>query len=61
MGELEQLERWLAEEKAALVTKAVSLIHDDAPKNRFSMLAGDLRRIEEVEMKIGLIKREREP
>ena len=61
MADVRQLEKFLQEERQECVSAAMALISEDAPKNKFSILAGRLREIENVEAKIASMKREEEP
>lgn len=47
--------------KSDLVGETLKLIGEDAPKNRFSIVAGKLRMIEDVESEIGILKNARNP
>lgn len=61
MADVRDIERFLEEEKKECVDQALKFIHEDAPKNKFSIVAGRLREIENVEAKIAAMKREEEP
>lgn len=58
LDNLTDIERWANEEKTSVVNQIIALIHEDAPKNKFSILAGRLRLIEDLESKIESIRRE---
>lgn len=54
-----ELRKDLDERKAALVDEVLRLIREDAPKNKFSILAGRLRAIEDTEAKISQLMQEK--
>ena len=53
-----QLQMWMEEQKKDLMNAALELIREDAPKNKFSVISGKLKMIEDVESQIVVIKRE---
>lgn len=57
MSIVADLRRDLDERKRGLVTEALKLIREDAPKNKFSILAGCLREIEATEAKISQLEK----
>lgn len=61
MADIYILEQFLLDEKKDCTEQALKLIHEDAPKNKFSIVAGRLREIENVEAKIASMKRDEEP
>lgn len=48
--------KFLEEEEKGLVSMAMKLIKEDAPKNKFSIVAGKMAMIEEVRAKIESIQ-----
>ncbi len=61
MPELERLESYLKEIRQQLIERVMKLISEDAPKNKFSIVTGELKMVEEVESQIDVIKRDRDP
>jgi hydrogenase maturation factor len=59
--ELERLESYLKEIRQQLIERVMKLISEDAPKNKFSIVTGELKMVEEVESQIDVIKRDRDP
>jgi len=59
--ELERLESYLKEIRQQLIDRVMKLISEDAPKNKFSIVTGELKMVEEVESQIDVIKRDRDP
>jgi hypothetical protein len=55
-----KLKEYLKSEKDSISGQVVTLIHDDAPKNKFSVFAGRLRMIEDVEAEMASIERDLE-
>lgn len=47
-----ELMKWLEEERKGFVDTAMTLIREDAPKNKFSVVTGKLLMIEDVETKV---------
>lgn len=55
---LAELMRFSDEMEAELVQEIMKLITEDAPKNKFSVITGKLRMIEQYKLKIDAIDRE---
>lgn len=46
------LKAWLEQEKEGCVNSITKLIEDDAPKNKFAIVTGRLRALEDMETEI---------
>jgi len=55
-----RIKAFLTKERESVTSRVVALIHDDAPKNNFSILSGRLRMIEDMEAEMASIERDRE-
>jgi hypothetical protein len=53
------LKEWLADQKKELVEQTIKLISEDAPKNKFSIITGKMKMIEEFESEIENFERKR--
>lgn len=47
-----ELMKWLDEQRVELTEEVIRLISDDAPKNKFSIVSGKIRMIDDVKNKI---------
>jgi hypothetical protein len=57
-NEVEQLRIWIKEEMGSITEETMKLIHDDAPKNKFSVMTGRFRAFEDTLNKIEAILKE---
>jgi hypothetical protein len=56
-----ELMKWIDDQKAECVTKTMNLIRDDAPKNKFSIVTGQLTAFEDVQTKIEQLEKDKSP
>jgi hypothetical protein len=55
------LAKWLEEQKGDLVQTSIKLIREDAPKNRFSIVAGRMQMIDDAFEKLQQLVKDRSP
>jgi len=53
--------KWLEEQKSDLVGTSMKLIREDAPKNRFSIVAGRMQMIDDAFEKLSQLVKDRSP
>ena len=53
----DHIREWLETQKRELVDVTVKLISEDAPKNKFSIITGKMKMIEELESEMTIFER----
>jgi hypothetical protein len=55
------LMKWIDEQKDECARKTMMLIRDDAPKNKFSIITGQLTAFDDVQTKIEQLEKDKSP
>jgi len=55
------LMKWIDEQREECVSSTMSLIRDDAPKNKFSIVTGKMTAFDDVQTKIEQLEKEQGP
>lgn len=56
-----ELMKWIDEQRAECITSTMSLIREDAPKNKFSIVTGKITAFDDIQTKIEQLDKEQGP